>query len=82
MAITVVIVLKVMSGSDERVMGIVVDAVSDDTRYPKAICAVSDLGSSIETNFIEGLVNVDEKMVVLLNIDKLLMTEELQVWLI
>lgn len=77
-AITVVIVLKVSTGEGNRVMGVVVDAVSDVYTLAKEdMRSAPDLGSNIDTDFIEGLVSVDEKMVVLLNIDKLLVTEEL-----
>lgn len=76
--ITVVIVLKIETESGSRVMGIVVDAVSDvyslsdDQMRP-----APDLGKSINTEVIKGLVNVDEKMVILLDIDKLLTLDEL-----
>lgn len=77
-AITVVIVLKVKTPEGSRVMGIVVDAVSDVyTLSREDMRSAPDLGSSIDTDFIEGLVSVDEKMVILLDIDKLLVTEEL-----
>lgn len=77
-AVTVVIVLKVKTTEGSRVMGIVVDAVSDVyTLAREDMRSAPDLGSSINTDFIEGLVSVEEKMVILLNIDKLLVTEEL-----
>lgn len=77
-AVTVVIVLKVKTEEGSRVMGIVVDAVSDVYTLSRSdMKSPPDLGSSIETDFIQGLVNVDEKMVILLDIDKLLTTEEL-----
>ena len=61
-----------------RVMGIVVDAVSDVyTLSRDDMRSAPDLGSSIDTDFIQGLVTVDEKMVILLDIDKLLTTDEL-----
>lgn len=76
--VTVVIVLKVKTEDGSRVMGIVVDAVSDVYTLSKSdMRSPPDLGSSIETDFIHGLVTVDEKMVILLDIDKLLTTEEL-----
>ena len=77
-AITVVIVLRVKAGNESRVMGIVVDAVSDvysvatDEMRP-----APDLGNTVNTEFIKGLVNVNNKMVILLNIDKLLTLDEL-----
>ncbi len=69
---TVVIVLQVESKTGERVMGIVVDAVSD-------VCSVSEEEKKAApevggggANFISGLVAVNEKMVILLDIDQLL----------
>lgn len=76
--VTVVIVLKVKTEEGSRVMGIVVDAVSDVYTLSRSdMRNAPDLGSSIDTDFIQGLVNVDDKMVILLDIDKLLTTEEL-----
>lgn len=77
-AITVVIVLKVNGEGGHRIMGVVVDAVSDVyTLSKKDMKDPPDLGCAIETNFIEGLVAVDQKMIVLLNIDKLLVIDEM-----
>lgn len=77
-AVTVVIVLKVETDKGSRIMGIVVDAVSDvytlaDTEMKNA----PDLGDAVNTDYIRGLVSVDEKMVILLEIDKLLSMEDL-----
>ncbi|MFK4752691.1 chemotaxis protein CheW [Oceanobacter antarcticus] len=70
--VTVVIILKVDNPS-ERVMGIVVDAVSDvytiaqcDTRKAPEL---SEDGNSV---FLQGLVNVNDKMVILLDVESLL----------
>ena len=77
-AITVVIVLKVQAEKGDKVMGIVVDAVSDVyTLSEQDMRPAPDLGNLIETDFIRGLVNVNGKMVILLNIDKLLTIDDL-----
>lgn len=78
---TVVVVVKVLSQSGkERIMGIVVDAVSDvydvaenDIKPPP------DFGSVISTEFVKGLATVDEKMVIVLDIDRLLNSNELAI---
>lgn len=78
---TVVVVVKVLSSkSKERTMGVVVDAVSDvydvsdnDIKPPP------DFGSSISTEFIKGLTTVDNKMVIVLDIDRLLNSNELAI---
>ncbi len=76
--ITVVIVLKVLTDQGERIMGVVVDAVSDVySLAEKDMRAAPDIGSSMSTEFIKGLVNVDNKMVILLDIDKLLTVDEI-----
>lgn len=77
-AVTVVIVLKVNTDSGHRVMGIVVDAVSDVYGLSDGdMRPAPDLGASINTDVIKGLVNVDDKMVILLDIDSLLTLEEI-----
>ncbi len=76
-AITVVIVLKVNHKDTIRTMGIVVDAVSDVYSLSQhEMRDAPDLGSAVNTEFIRGLVNVDEKMVILLDIDQLLTLED------
>ncbi len=76
-AVTVVIVLKVHTAEGDRIMGIVVDAVSDVYSLAEQdMRAAPDLGSAINTDFIRGLVNVQEKMVILLDIDKLLTLDD------
>ena len=72
-AVTVIIVLSVLSGAGRRDFGVVVDGVSDvvdvnesDVRPPP------ELGSRAATEFIRGLVPVSERMVVLLDIDRLI----------
>jgi len=77
-SVTVVIVLKVHVDEGDRVIGIVVDGVSDVYALAESdIRAAPDLGKSVNTDFIKGLVNIqDKKMVILLDIDKLLTLEE------
>lgn len=71
--LTVVIVLKVQAKQRERVMGIVVDAVSDVYALSGAdMRAAPDLGDHVDTSYIKGLVNVDSKMIILLDISELL----------
>jgi purine-binding chemotaxis protein CheW len=78
---TVVVVVKVISNSKkERIMGIVVDAVSDvyDVAEDK-IKPPPDFGSVISTEFVKGLATVDNKMVIILDIDRLLNSNELAI---
>lgn len=75
---TVVIVLKVENGDQTRTMGIVVDGVSDTYNIPdEAVKPAPDFGASVDTAFVQGLATVEDKMVIILNIDKMLNSNEL-----
>lgn len=76
---TVVIVLKVISGDDNsRIMGIVVDGVSDVYNVKKEeINAAPDFGEGVDSSFVKGLATVEEKMVIILDIDHMLNSDEL-----
>ena len=71
--VTVVVIVKVLIGGHEKIMGIVVDAVSDvynlDT---EAVAQTPAVGEVANKEFIDGLINVDDKMVVLLDLNKVL----------
>ena len=70
---TVVIVVKVHAADHERTMGLVVDAVSEVYVVPPESSRVPpDFGGSVRTEFISGLATVDDKMVILLDIDRLI----------
>ena len=75
----VVIVLKVISGNnDSRIMGIVVDGVSDVYNVNKdEIKAAPDFGEGVDSSFVKGLATVEEKMVIILDIDYMLNSNEL-----
>ncbi|MCQ8105224.1 chemotaxis protein CheW [Methylomonas sp. SURF-2] len=71
--LTVVVVLQARIGDKVRVMGVVVDAVSDVIDVEKnAIQSSPDFGTKVSTEFINGLVSVNKRMVMLLDVDKLL----------
>lgn len=77
---TVVIVLRVISSERERVMGIIVDAVSDTyTISDENLKEAPDFGSAVSVDFVKGLATVDEKMLILLDIDHLLNSGELSI---
>lgn len=77
---TVVIVLRVESEGHDRIMGIVVDAVSDVYAVPSEELRPSpDFGGNVDVEVVRGLATVDEKMVIILNIDRLLNSDELDV---
>jgi purine-binding chemotaxis protein CheW len=71
---TVVIILNI----DSRVMGIVVDSVSDvTTLLPDQIKPAPDMGSALDTNFLTGLGTLGERMLILIDIEKLMTSPEM-----
>jgi purine-binding chemotaxis protein CheW len=77
---TVVIILKVQSDSRTRIMGMVVDAVSDVYNLATdQIKPAPEFGSAIDTQFVKGLATVDQKLIILLDMDLLLNSGELAI---
>ncbi len=75
-AITVIIVVSVISPAGRRDFGVVVDGVSDVVDVDSAeVKPPPELGQRSSTDFIRGLVPVSDRMVVLLDIDKLISNE-------
>jgi len=76
--LTVVVVLQTSVGNKTQTMGVVVDSVSDVISVDKTkIQAAPDFGTKVSNEFINGLVSVNERMVMLLDVDKLLKLEEI-----
>ncbi len=74
--VTVIIVVSVMSAAGRRDFGVVVDGVSDVVDVNSAeVKAAPELGSKAATDYIRGLVPVSDRMVVLLDIDRLIGTD-------
>ncbi len=72
-AVTVIIVLSVVSGESRRDFGVVVDGVSDVVDVSDSdVRPAPELGARGATAYIRGLVPVAERMVVLLDIDRLI----------
>ncbi|NOY71513.1 MAG: purine-binding chemotaxis protein CheW [Gammaproteobacteria bacterium] len=77
-ATTVVIVLKVLSDAGERIMGVVVDAVSEVYNVsPDEIKPAPSFGE-VQKEVVKGLATVENKMIIILDIDQLLNERELQ----
>jgi purine-binding chemotaxis protein CheW len=73
-AFTVVIVLNI----NKHTIGMVVDSVSDVvTLTPEQIKPAPDLGATVAGEYLQGLGTVDERMLILLDIDRLLGSDEL-----
>ncbi len=77
---TVVIVLCVENNEGKHVMGIVADSVSDvlDVKLDD-IRKTPDLGSNIDTRYMRGMYVGKDKMVMLLDVDKLLNPNQFEI---
>ena len=74
-AFTVVIILNVA----RRVIGIVVDAVSDVVTFTaEQIRPVPEFSAQLDTQFIMGLARLEDQMVILLDIEHLLSSPDMQ----
>jgi purine-binding chemotaxis protein CheW len=68
--LTVVIVVRMEHEDGAKIMGFVVDAVSDVYNIEvEQIRPVPELDAAVETRFVKGLATVDEKMIILLDLD-------------
>ena len=71
---TVVIILNMAS----RVMGMVVDSVSDVISLsPEQVKPAPEMGSVLDTDYLIGLGTLDERMLILVDIDKLMSSSEM-----
>lgn len=71
---TIVIVLNIAG----KIMGMVVDSVSDVTTLaPEQIRAAPHMGSALNTDYLIGLGTIDERMLILMDIDKLMSSDEI-----
>lgn len=68
--LTVVIVMRMDSDHGAKTMGFVVDAVSDVYNIDAdQVRPTPELDSGVETRFVSGLATVDDKMIILLNLN-------------
>ncbi|HLS81167.1 MAG TPA: chemotaxis protein CheW [Steroidobacter sp.] len=71
--LTVIIVLSVETAAGRRDMGLVVDGVSDVIDVgPDDIKSAPEMGDQASTDFVKGLAAVSGRMVMLLDIDRLI----------
>lgn len=72
---TVVIIMNVL----ERVIGMVVDTVSDVVALsPDLIRPVPEMGATLDIRYITGLCTHNDQMLILVNIETLMSSEEMQ----
>src|SRR5476649_1506865 len=73
---TTVTVIITVAG---RLFGIVVDAVSDVLDVEQSnVLPVPDMGTAVDTEYLKGLTSIGERMVLLLDADKLLQPQDAQ----
>jgi len=71
---TVVIILNVL----KRIIGVVVDSVSDVIALAdEAIRPPPEFGSTFNTEYLKGLATVEERMLILVDIEKLMSSGEM-----
>ncbi len=77
---TTVIIVLTVGDNDENMMGIVVDSVSDVLAITRDDIKIApSLGSKIKTDYVIGMVTKEEHMVMLLDSEKLLDSEEFEI---
>jgi purine-binding chemotaxis protein CheW len=73
-ALTVMIVLNVA----DRVVGMVVDSVSDVVQLSaEQVRAVPEIGATIDRQFLTGIGTLDERMLILFDIERLMASSEM-----
>jgi purine-binding chemotaxis protein CheW len=73
-AFTVVIILNIKG----RVVGMVVDSVSDvAVLLPEQIRPAPEMGTALNTDYLIGLGTLDERMLILVDIDRLMSSAEI-----
>jgi purine-binding chemotaxis protein CheW len=74
---TCIVIIDVMLGSDRHVLGLVVDAVNAVLDIPASdIEPPPAFGASIRTEFIRGMVKINSKFVIVIDVDHVLATDE------
>lgn len=75
---TCIVIVEVNVRDDRHVIGIVVDAVSAVLSIPNAeIEKAPTFGAKLRTDFISGMGKVNDKFVIILNINQVLSVEEM-----
>lgn len=68
--LTVVIVVALETESGSKIMGFVVDAVSEVYNIAaEQVRPAPELDNSVDTRFVKGLATIDDKMIILLDLD-------------
>ena len=77
---TCIVIIEVANGDDTQVIGVMVDAVNAVLDIPQDdIEAAPSFGAKIRADFIQGMGKVEGNFVIMLNVDKVLSVDELEV---
>ena len=75
---TCIVIVEVDNGEETQVVGVVVDAVNEVLEISAAEIEPSpSFGANIRADFIDGMGKIDNKFVILLNIQQVLSVEEI-----
>ena len=70
--------IKIILNIGGRIMGMVVDSVSDVTTLtPDQVKPAPEMGTAFNSEYMIGLGTVDERMLILVDIDKLMSSSEM-----
>jgi len=76
---TCIVIVEANSGGESHVLGVVVDAVNEVLEIPNTeIEPPPSFGSSIRTDFIQGMGKVRGKFVIILDVERVLSIDEME----
>lgn len=74
----VIIVMELESGEEKMVIGVTADSVMDVMNIDtKEIKPVPNMGSNLNTSYIAGMITVNERFIMILDVDKVFSTSEI-----
>ncbi|MCK4388701.1 MAG: purine-binding chemotaxis protein CheW [Desulfobacterales bacterium] len=63
-----------------RVMGVIVDEISDVVElFPEEVQATANLPPGVQTEYLKGIGKKEDELIILLDVDRLLSPEELEI---
>jgi len=75
---TCIIIVELDDGDERQDLGVIVDAVNEVLEIPRAeIEPPPTFGAKIRADFIQGMGKVEGRFVIILNVDRVLSTEEI-----
>ncbi len=75
---TVFIIVDILGNKEVYNIGITVDAVQDVADIPdKDLEKTPDIGLRLKSQYLEGIAKVDDRMIMILNMDKILSSNEI-----